>query len=130
MDLTDPHVAPNLTKHLEQNYPIIGQASDEEGLKSWAIEAANHYLGSSLSKINHARFMKALASKHGLPAIQKYLTDYMLKGAGLGVMRNSIDSIASMVQEDVDEVVKLSTEQILLKKLVEDNSDFEVGLIG
>ena len=89
-DLTDPDSAPNLTKHIEQNYQKLVITNDLEELRSWALAAAQLYVNKGLSAANYRKFVLSINNLQrirGTDDLVRYLTNYMLAGSGLGVVR-------------------------------------------
>lgn len=112
---------------LRQNYEQLMAIPDPEDLKATAIKIVQPFIGRGLSEKNYRKFLQSLGQKRNLTQMQKYVSDYILAGAGLKVVENEEDAIASLLTEDIDSSIELTPDQEKLKQLIE-NYGFKVAL--
>ena len=121
----------NPTSWIHDNYQELMGIQDPEELAQHVLENITPMVGNGISQQNFAKMRQTLmmAARKGIHEVQKYLSNYMLRGAGLGVEDNEQLALASMVCEDC-EVVRLNLKQTYLKRLVESNSRFKVKVLS
>lgn len=121
----------NPTSELQKSYQQLMAIEDPEELMKAAISVVEPLVGSGISETNYRKFINDIrnAARKGTNGIQFFLSNYILKGSGLGVDLNSIQSIASYITEDANEICKLTPQQQYLKNLVESCTKFNVSLI-
>jgi hypothetical protein len=120
----------NISAWIEQNYArLMDQNTDPQEIIDLCTTAAKHFRGRSLGEGGFVKFVRTLqqVAEKGLTEIQKYLTNYMLAGAGMradaGVREpqrdyaESIEGIANMISEEIEPVFTLKQKR--LKMLVE-----------
>lgn len=109
----------NSTSGLQAAYQQLMSIQDPAQLRQAALQVVAPMLGKGISQKNLQTF-KLTLQKIGddLVKLQSYITNYILKGSGLGVMENEIAAIESLITEDVREV-KLTDDQWRWKRLVE-----------
>jgi hypothetical protein len=77
--------------------------------------------------------VRQLTAENATDALRKYITNFMMKGMGYGVIEcvigNDVESIASVITEDVN-VTLLTPELSALKKLVETGTNLRIVLRG
>ena len=111
----------NPTGALQKAYSHLMSIKDPQELYDAALEVVRPLVGHGVSEKNFKQFEQTLyktASK-GINAVQQYITMYVLKGSGLGVLESTQESLASMLSEDVDDTFKLTPHQMELKNMVE-----------
>lgn len=102
----------NPTKWLHQNYQTIMQqvAADPEGTMRHLMELFKGIVGHGFSELNYRKFcarMQDAMRKYGTAGVQKYLSDFMLKGIDprLGVVGtrecSEIEALSTVLMEDV-----------------------------
>lgn len=121
VDLTASTASVNPSKLIHDNYTTLMSISDPVELKNAIINMVKPTVNHGFSVKNYQSFIKNLESSavKGLQSIQFFLTNFMLKGGGLGVAESKIDSIASLINEDTTVQVSLTPYQRKLKLLVE-----------
>lgn len=123
--------AGNPTSEIQKHYSELMAIQDPDELIQAADTLVQPLIGHGFSPNNYKKFTMDLqqAARRGLLGIQSFLSNYMLKGSGLGVAEsNEIGAIASLICEDTNSV-KLSKRQIELKRLVENVGGFSVALL-
>lgn len=120
--------AGNPTHGIEQSYQQLMSITDPDELKQAAIQLADQYRGHGMSDGNYRKFMMNLeqAYRRGLTGLQMFLSNYMLKGSGLGVVESAEDAIASFLTEST--CIRLTKRQYELKRLVE-SYGFNVAVV-
>jgi hypothetical protein len=93
VDLTE--VPGNPANALRQHYQELMQIQEPHELAARALEIVQPLANKGMSAQNFMKFKQTLAqaSQQGLQKIQFYLTNYMMKAAGLGV-QESVDHTA------------------------------------
>ncbi len=121
VDLTSPNAGSNPSKLIHDNYNNLMAIDDLDTLKQTVINLVKPTLNHGFSPRNYQMFSRNLeqASMRGLESVQSFLTNFMLKGAGLGVAENKIESFASLICETSLSPIPLTNEQRKLKLLVE-----------
>jgi hypothetical protein len=127
---------------LRQHYDMLMQMQDPEELKNAATDIVRQYLGKGITQANWRKFQHVLTKKRDLFSVKKYITDYMMKAANLGVVppaggyRESTEvggdvimEVAGMLTEDTSIIRGLTPFQRELKEMVE-NYGFKVVLLG
>lgn len=119
----------NPTSELEKHYQELkALASDSEAAAAKAVEIIQPLVGKGMSERNYSKFMLDLNKAKERNRVFEFLTNYILKGSGLGVM-DDVEAIASFVSEDINNLfVELTDKQRALKKMAE-SAGFSVGLL-
>ena len=121
--------AGNPTHAIQAVYAELMDIPDPAELRRRAIEVVEPLVGHGMSQANFKKFLFDLdnSSKKGITDLKMYLSNYVLKGTGHGVLfRNSVEAIAACISEDVNEVHVLSPRLQQLKFLIESKTDFTV----
>lgn len=121
----------NPTRALQDAYQQLMAIQDPQEMMDAAIQVVQPLVGRGMSEQNYKKFMQNLqgSARRGLVGIQSFLSNYILKGSGMGATLEAAESVASFITEDVNEVCNLTPRQQYLKTLVESNTDFKVVLI-
>jgi len=128
----------NPTSVLQSNYTMLMGITNSEELSQAAIDLVEPLRGSGISEKNWIKFNNDIrkAASRGLESIRYYLTNYILSGSDLSVGRGEsykesteINSIASMITENIDGPNVLSSQQQCLKDLVESCTSFKIVLL-
>ena len=121
----------NPTSALQAAYEQLMSIQDPEEMMDAAIQVVQPLVGSGMSEQNYQKFVQQLqgSSRKGLVGVMGFLSNYILKGSGLGVGMEAAESVASFITEDVNETYSLTPQQQYLKTLVESNTSFSVVLI-
>lgn len=122
--------AGNPTSEIQKHYSELMAIQDPEELIQAADALVQPLIGHGFSQPNYQKFVANLqqAARRGLVGLQSFLSNYMLKGSGLGVRESTdIDAIATFLCEDTN-TVRLTKRQIELKTLVE-SAGFKVVLL-
>ncbi len=122
----------NPTSALQDAYSELMSIDDPALLAQRAIEIVKPLINRGVSERNYAKFARQLAGAQikGIGEVQKFLTNYILAGSGLGVAENKIAAIGSLLTEDADVTRQFTREQHELKNLVESNTGFKVYLLS
>ncbi len=117
--------AGNPTNALQAAYKQLMTIQDPQELMDAAIQVVQPMIGKGISQPNYAKFMMNLrqSAQRGVGSLQQFLTNYILKGSGLGVAEDLITASASFM---VEGGVTLTVRQKELKTLVESNSKFYI----
>lgn len=120
----------NPTSELQKNYEVLMGINDPDELAQAAVQVVRPLVGRGFSEKNYTKFMQNLeqAQQRGVQGLQKFLTNYILKGSGLGVESKEA-AVASMLTEDVDDPIELTPYQQHLKALVE-SYGYHVALLS
>lgn len=109
----------NPTWAIQQNYDALMSITDPEQLKQAAIDLVKPYVGQAMSENNWRKFMMAIERTRTIQEIQFFLTNFLLKGSQLGVLRNSVEGIANFITEDIDQMrQRFTPEQAVLVEMV------------
>ena len=110
----------NPSSWIQEHYQELMAITDPHELAETAIAGMRAMVGRGFSEPNFRKLLIALqqSERKGLVAVQKYLTNFMLAGAGMRTEDDARLAIATMITEDV-EPIQLSPQQRDLKKLVE-----------
>lgn len=121
VDLTAANAGSNPSKIIHDNYKMLMEIPDPDQLMQTVVNLVKPTLNHGFSPKNYQTFMRNLqqSSMKGLEGIQFFLTNFMLKGGGLGVAENKIDAIASLICEGTIGSVPLTNEQRKMKLLAE-----------
>jgi len=121
VDLTSQNRGVNPSQLIHDNYKNLMAIPDLDQLKQAVIGLVQPTVNHGFSPKNYQTFLRNLeqATQRGLEGVQFFLSNFMLKGAGLGVSESSMDAIASMICEDTLASIPLTNEQRRLKLLVE-----------
>lgn len=123
--------AGNPTHAIQQSYHQLMAIQDPQELQQAALELVKPMVGRGISDQNFRKFVQRLnvAAQRGIQGMQKYLSDFMLAGSGMGVIggggrqmaRESLDiaTIANLITEDADIIADYTPAQLQLKQLVE-----------
>lgn len=76
----------NPTNGLQANYTELMGITDVEELKNKSIAIMESYRGSGVSERNCDRFVTELRKCETIQKAQKYVSNYILKGSGMGVI--------------------------------------------
>ena len=150
-------MARSASEVLQDAYEGLMAINDPEELKSSVLDVLKPHVGTRFTLEDYRRVQYALDEKITLFDVQKYITDFMLVGFGLGVrgkprertgelqqpqpwqfrsesvemvrVDDDIEAIASFLSEDPDEKLydKLTDEQKAIKEMVE-KAGFKVAL--
>lgn len=123
--------AGNPTSELQAHYQRLMSIQDPVELADAAVQVVEPLVGKAMSVDNYNKFLTRLkqAGQRGLVGVQKYVSDFILRGSGLGVVEDVTSAIASVITEDVDDPIELTRHQRQLKALVESNTKFHVVLL-
>lgn len=118
--------AGNSTSSLQQSYKQLMSIQDPDQLKQAALEVVQPLVGKGISPKNWATFQRNVMGLTDLTKLQAYITNYILKGSGLGVVgggarfatEDHVLAISSLISEDTADV-KLTDDQWRWKRLVE-----------
>jgi hypothetical protein len=104
---------------------------DPQELMDAAVGVVQPLVGRGMSEQNYQKFMQNLqgSARRGLTGIQMFLSNYILKGSGMGATLEAAESVASFITEDVNDTHALTPQQQALKTLVESNTSFKVVLL-
>lgn len=121
----------NPTSALQAAYQQLMAIQDPQELMDAAIQVVQPLVGHGMSEQNYRKFMQNLegSARKGLTGIQMFLSNYILKGSGMGARLEAAESIASFITEDINEVRALTPQQQYLKTLVESNTNLKVVLL-
>ena len=121
---------------IQANYEHLMQpGQDPDDLLQFVLSNIQSMVGHGISQPAFKKLrmdLQRAAMKGGADAafgLQHALTNFLLRGEGLGVIENAQYAIASMITED-RESVRLTVDQMALKRLVETHSRFKVAVIG
>lgn len=113
-----PEMEGNPANGLRKAYEQLMQIRDPQELLQQATGIVQSYEGRGVSPQNTRKFTVTLAqqARRGLFAMQKYISDYILKAGGLGVIGvgesaqpiaqlvdDPLEALGSMILEDVNE---------------------------
>lgn len=120
INLTAGDAGNNPSKIIHDNYHMLMEISDPDQLMQTIIGLVKPTLNHGFSQKNYQNFIKNLqqSAVRGLEGIQFFLTNFMLKGGGLGVAESVTESIASLICEDTSSI-SLTPKQQKLKSLAE-----------
>jgi len=101
----------NPTSYIHDHYQELMALAeqDPDGAAQRIVQAAQEMVGAGLSELNFRklklRVMKAV--QRGSFGVQKYISDYMLKGMGHGTLQTrganeGVEAIGSLISEDVN----------------------------
>lgn len=118
----------NPTHALQQNYERLMAIDDPAQLRDALVKIVGQLRGSGMSERNYRMFMLNL-QKIGddIDNLKRYVTNYILRGSGLGVIEDKVVAMATFIGEDCS-YIELNPQQQYLKQLVEAHG-FHVGLI-
>lgn len=127
----------NPTSELQAKYQQLMTIQDPHELVDAAVGIVQPLVGRGMSEKNWRIFQRNIqgAARRGLVGLQMFLSNYILKGGGQGVIGSgggrfeSVDVIANMITEDVDIFNELTPQQQYLKNLVESCTNFKVVLL-
>lgn len=110
----------NPTRAIQDNYERLMSIEDPDELVQAANDLVRPMVGTGISNTNYKKFINNLRSstERGIDGIKYFLTNYMLRGSGLGV-ESKIGAIASILTEDANVFIELTPHQQRLKQLVE-----------
>lgn len=106
----------NSTGALQAAYHQLMAITDLPTLQKTAIDVVQKLVGSGISPENFKKFQANVANSPTVQKLQYYLTNYILKGSGLGVAESAQESMGSLLTEDVGEY--LNEEQQKLADMV------------
>jgi hypothetical protein len=121
----------NPTSALQAAYQQLMSIQDPEELAQAALQVVQPLVGSGMSEQNFQKFQQNLqgSARKGLTGVQMFLSNYILKGSGMGVGMEAAESVASFITEDVNDFRDLTPQQQALKTLVESNTSLRVVLL-
>lgn len=113
--------AGNPTHGIQQHYHELMAITDPDELRQAAIDVVTPYVGKSMSQANFRKFMMNLdrSAQRGVTDIQRFISNFLLSGSGLGVSESAVAAIAGLITEDIDDAVQLTEHQQQLKLMVE-----------
>lgn len=118
----------NPTSELQKAYSQLMTITDPDQLVEAAVGIVKPLIGRGFSEKNFRLFMQNIeqSKRRGLESIQSFLSNYILRGSGLGV-ESKEHAIASVLTEDIDDYIELTPYQQSLKAMVESHG-FHVGI--
>lgn len=118
----------NSTSALQAAYQRLMALPTMEELQQAAIQIVQPLVGSGISPKNWKVFQMTVMRARNLQDLQRYITNYILKGSGMGVQESAIDAIGSLLTEEITVTADFSPQQRRLKSLVE-SYGYHVGLL-
>lgn len=121
----------NPTSALQAHFEQIMSLEDPEEMVEMAISIVKPLVGKGMSEKNYNTFLKNLhkSAQRGIVSIQHCISNFILKGSGLGVIENRISAIANIITEDSDIFANLNETQQYLKELIENHTNLSVVVI-
>jgi len=106
---------------IKQNYQQLMTIDDPDELKNYIMNLVKPTINHGFSKQNFARFQNNLLQSYnrGIDSLKMYLTNFMLKADGLGVTESYTESLAALINEDVNDYQIFTESQSKMIKLVE-----------
>jgi hypothetical protein len=122
----------NPTSALQAYFEQIMSLEDPEEMVEMAISIVKPLVGKGMSEKNYNTFLKNLqkSAQRGIVDIQYYISNFILKGSGLGVVENKISAMAYMITEDSSIFVDLNETQQYLKELIENHTNFSIVILS
>lgn len=118
----------NPTASLTQHYQELMAIQDPDALIQRVTELAKPLVGAGMSELNYRKLVHTMEQyRQNFPRLQKYVTDYILKGMGLGVVEDHVQAVASLLTEGT--AARLTPQQAQLKRLAE-SYGYHVALLS
>ena len=120
----------NPTSALQAAYQQLMALPTMEELQQAALNIVKPLAdaGTGISPKNWKVFQTTVMRARNLQDLQRYITNYILKGSGMGVQESMIDAIGSLLTEEITVTADFSEQQLKLKNLVE-SYGYHVGLL-
>ncbi len=96
-DLTQ--IKGNPSSAIEANYRELMSIQDPDQLKAKLLEIVTPFVGKSYSETNFRKMRMILAKIIDLPDLQKYISNFMLSGAGMSVAESDVAAVAGILAE-------------------------------
>ncbi len=121
----------NPTHAIEQNFSQLMAIQDPEELTQAVVQLIQPLVGQGFSPNNFQKFQRNLqqSAQRGVRGIQTFLSNFMLRGSGMGVESCAIDALAGVLTEDADIFHEFTPRQEELKLMVE-SYGFKVMLLS
>ena len=109
----------NATSVLQAAYGNLMSIQDPEELKLAMIDTIKPLVGKGISRDKFERFNKIARGCDNLTKLRYYVSNFILKGSGLGVVESKAAAVASFLAEDADVIARLPKSAWRLKAIAE-----------
>lgn len=96
-DLTQ--VKGNPSSAIEANYRELMAIQDPEQLKAKLLDVVTPFVGKSFSEGNFRKMQMTLAKILDITDLQRYISNFMLSGAGMSVAESDVAAVAGILAE-------------------------------